>query len=48
MLKLNTFKTVAMMPGRPDGRQAWMYCVTNGDFRANTKRTANGTRHFDM
>lgn len=48
LVQKNSVKVVAQMPGRPDGRQAWMYCITTGDFRANTKRTANGTRHFDM
>jgi general secretion pathway protein G len=45
----STGKTVATMPASPSGTEAWIYCTTDGQLRANLAGTApSGTLYFDL
>jgi prepilin-type N-terminal cleavage/methylation domain-containing protein len=44
-----TGKTVTTMPSGPSGSEAWIYCTTDGQLRANVAGTApSGTDYFDL
>ena len=45
----STGKTVATMPASPSGSEAWIYCTTDGQLRANLAGTApSGMAYFDL
>jgi len=45
----STGKTVATMPASPSGSEAWIYCTSDGQLRANNPGTApSGTDYFDL
>ncbi len=42
-------KTVTTMPATPSGSEAWVYCTTNGELRANVAGVApSGDLYFDL
>jgi general secretion pathway protein G len=44
-----TGKTVASMPSSPSGSEAWVYCTTDGQLRANVAGVApSGDDYFDL
>jgi general secretion pathway protein G len=44
-----TGKTVSTMPSSPSGTEAWIYCTSDGQLRANMAGTApSGTAYFDL
>ena len=44
-----TGTTVATMPASPTGSEAWIYCTTDGQLRANLAGAApSGTNYFDL
>ena len=45
----NTVKIVGQMPTKPSGNQAWVYCKTDGEMRANVSGTTpDGARLFNL
>ena len=45
----STGKTVASMPAGPSGAEAWIYCTSDGQLRANLAGTApSGQPYFDL
>ncbi|HYN65028.1 MAG TPA: prepilin-type N-terminal cleavage/methylation domain-containing protein, partial [Candidatus Limnocylindrales bacterium] len=45
----STGKTVVTMPAGPSGTEAWIYCTTDGQLRANQAGNApSGTAYFDL
>lgn len=44
-----TGKTVTTMPSSPSGTEAWIYCITDGQLRANQAGNApSGTPYFEL
>jgi general secretion pathway protein G len=44
-----TGKTVSTMPSSPSGTEAWIYCTSDGQLRANQAGNApSGTAYFDL
>jgi len=45
----STGKTVATMPAAPSGAEAWIYCTSDGQLRANVAGNApSGQPYFDL
>jgi general secretion pathway protein G len=49
LTETSTGKTVATMPAGPSGSEAWIYCTSDGQLRANVAGNApSGQPYFDL